>query len=196
MLSFFPEEAPAKVSKNLAAMRVRDLLTMTTGHAKDATHRTRTQKEGNWVKGFLALPVRYRPGTHFVYNSAATYMLSAIIQKLTGMTLLDYLTPRLFEPLEIKNPTWETCPMGVNTGGWGLKIRTEDIACFGQMYLQKAPGMGARFSRLTGLPRRQPARFPTGTSRTAIGHRATVINSGAADITSTAGTVLLASIVS
>ncbi len=142
VLSFFPEEAPAKVSKNLAAMRVRDLLTMTTGHAKDATHQTTTQKEGNWVKGFLALPVRYRPGTHFVYNSAATYMLSAIIQKLTGMTLLDYLTPRLFDPLEIKNPTWETCPKGVNTGGWGLKIRTEDIACFGQMYLQNGAWHG------------------------------------------------------
>lgn len=136
VLSFFPDETPPRVSKNLAAMRVRDLLTMTTGHAKDATQRTISQKEGNWVKGFLELPVRYRPGTHFVYNSTATYMLSAIIQKLTGMTLLDYLTPRLFEPLGIENPTWETCPKGINVGGWGLVIRTEDIACFGQMYLQ------------------------------------------------------------
>ncbi len=142
VLAFFPEEVPAKVSKNLAAMRVRDLLTMTTGHAKDATRRTTAQKEGNWVKGFLALPVRYRPGTHFVYNSTATYMLSAIIQKLTGVTLLEYLTPRLFEPLGIEDPTWETCPRGVNTGGWGLKIRTEDIACFGQMYLENGVWRG------------------------------------------------------
>ena len=142
VLSFFPEDAPAKVSKNLAAMRVRDLLTMTTGHAKDATPRTTAQNEGNWVKGFLALAVRYRPGTHFVYNSAASYMLSAIIQKLTGQTLLDYLTPRLFEPLGIKNPTWESCPRGINVGGWGLMIRTEDIACFGQMYLQKGEWQG------------------------------------------------------
>jgi len=64
-------------------------------------------------------------------------MLSAIVQKVTGTTLLQYLTPRLFEPLGIENPTWEVCPRGINTGGWGLSIRTEDIARFGQMYLQK-----------------------------------------------------------
>ena len=144
VLSFFPEDAPAKVSPNLAAMRVRDLLSMSTGHAKDATGRATHKKEGNWVKGFLSLPVRYAPGTHFVYNSAATYMLSAIVQKLTGMTLLDYLRPRLFEPLGIDNPTWESCPRGINTGGWGLSVRTEDIARFGQLYLQKGVWKGQR----------------------------------------------------
>jgi len=142
VVDFFPEETPAKVSKNLAAMRVRDLLTMTTGHSKDATQRTVAQKEGNWVKGFLSIPVRYRPGTHFVYNSAATYMLSAIVQKLTGMTMLDYLTPRLFEPLGIDVSAWDSCPRGINIGGWGLKLKTEDIACFGQMYLQKGAWRG------------------------------------------------------
>jgi CubicO group peptidase (beta-lactamase class C family) len=144
VLSFFPEAAPAKVSKNLAAMRVRHLLSMSTGHAKDATDRTTHRKDGNWVKGFLSLPVRYTPGTHFVYNSAATYMLSAIVQKLTSMTVLAYLTPRLFEPLGIENPTWETCPRGINTGGWGLNVRTEDIARFGQLYLQKGMWHGLR----------------------------------------------------
>jgi CubicO group peptidase (beta-lactamase class C family) len=137
VLDFFQEDAPAKISKNLAKMSVHDLLSMSTGHAKDATGSARAQKDGNWAKGFLALPVRYPPGTHFVYNSAATYMLSAIIQKLTGTTLLEYLKPRLFDPLGIENPTWETCPRGINTGGWGLSIRTEDIARFGQLYLQK-----------------------------------------------------------
>lgn len=137
VVSFFPEDVPAKIGKNLADMRVRHLLSMTTGHIRDATGAAMTQKEGNWAKGFLALPVRHTPGTHFVYNTAATYMLSAIIQKLTGTTLLDYLTPRLFEPLGIENPTWETCPRGINTGGFGLNIKTEDIAHFGQLYLQK-----------------------------------------------------------
>ncbi len=144
VLSFFPEDAPVKVSPHLAAMRVRDLLTMTTGHAKDATGRAQTQKEGNWARGFLSLPARYAPGTHFVYNSAATYMLSAIVQKLSGMTLLDYLRPRLFEPLGIANPAWESCPRGINTGGWGLSVRTEDIARFGQLYLQKGVWQGQR----------------------------------------------------
>jgi hypothetical protein len=64
-------------------------------------------------------------------------MLSAIVQKVTGQTVMDYLMPRLFEPLGITDITFDTCPMGINTGGWGLSIRTEDIAKFGLLYAQK-----------------------------------------------------------
>ena len=137
IVSFFPESLPPKMSKNLEAMRVRHLLTMTTGHDVDATGPTRAQADGDWVRGFLALPVEHAPGAKFVYNSAATYMLSAIVQKLSGKRVLDYLTPRLFEPLGIEGPTWESCPKGIDTGGWGLSIKTEDIARFGQLCLQK-----------------------------------------------------------
>ncbi|MEJ0104826.1 MAG: serine hydrolase [Bacteroidota bacterium] len=139
--SFFPDETPKDASKNLQAMRIRDLLSMNTGHNDDATGRMR-QDTISWVKGFLSLPVEHKPGTHFVYNSAATYMLSAIIQKTTGKTLLDYLTPRLFEPLGIQYPAWESSPAGISTGGWGLKIRTKDIAQLGQLYLQKGMWQG------------------------------------------------------
>lgn len=142
VLSFFPGDAPATVSENLAAMRVRHLLTMSTGHDTDATGAATSDPDGNWVRGFLADPVTHVPGTHFVYNSAATYMLSAIVQKLTGMTVLDYLTPRLFQPLGIVGATWEKCPKGINTGGWGLSIKTEDIARFGQMLLHKGQWQG------------------------------------------------------
>jgi CubicO group peptidase (beta-lactamase class C family) len=139
--SFFPDETPKDASGNLQAMRIRDLLSMNTGHNNDATDRMR-QDTISWVKGFLSLPVEHKPGTHFVYNSAATYMLSAIIQKTTGKTLLDYLTPRLFEPLGILQPTWETSPGGISIGGWGLKVRTKDIAQLGQLYLQKGMWQG------------------------------------------------------
>lgn len=135
VISFFPDDLPQAVDPNLAKMRVRDLLTMSSGHAEDTTDRI--QKHHDWVKAFLALPVENEPGTHFVYNSGATYMLSAIIQKVAGMKLIDYLQPRLFAPLEIQDPTWENSPEGINTGGWGLSIKTEDIARFGQLYLQK-----------------------------------------------------------
>jgi hypothetical protein len=101
-------------------------------------------REDNWPRVFLSLPVEYQPGTWFVYNTAATYMLSAIITKLTGAPLLDYLRPRLFDPLGIENPTWETDPRGVNIGGTGLHIKTEDIARLGQMYLQKGMWQGRR----------------------------------------------------
>jgi CubicO group peptidase (beta-lactamase class C family) len=137
VLSFFPDEAPADPGEQLAAMRVRHLLSMSTGHHDDTTIALRGAEDGDWAHAFLAQPVTHTPGTYFVYNSGATYMLSAIIQRVTGTTLLDYLRPRLLEPLGIADATWETCPRGINTGGWGLNITTADIARFGQLYLQE-----------------------------------------------------------
>jgi CubicO group peptidase (beta-lactamase class C family) len=137
VVSFFPEEKPADIGQNLAAMRIKDLLTMTTGHEKDTIGPLLGETECCWVKRFLSLPVEREPGTFFLYNTGATYMLSAILQKVTKTTLLDYLTPRLFKPLDIKGADWETDPDGIDTGGFGLRLTTEDIAKFGQLYLQK-----------------------------------------------------------
>ena len=138
VLKFFPDDAPKEPSKNLKAMRVSDLLRMSTGHQVEPA---RTM-DRPWTKSFLAQSVPHKPGTHFLYNTSATYMLSAIVQKVTGTTLLDYLRPRLFDPLGIENPTWETSPQGISAGGYGLSIRTEDIARFGQLYLQKGKWNG------------------------------------------------------
>jgi CubicO group peptidase (beta-lactamase class C family) len=138
VLKFFPENAPAEPSSNLKAMRVSDLLRMSTGHQ---TEPKRTPEEP-WTRTFLLHPVPFKPGTHFLYNTSATYMLSAIVQKVTGMTVLDYLKPRLFEPLGIDHPTWDASPQGITIGGYGLSIRTEDIARFGQLYLQKGKWQG------------------------------------------------------
>ena len=137
VLSFFPEAAPKRPSANLSAMRVRHLLTMTSGHAKDTLERVHRPGTRDWVKALLALPVDEEPGSRFVYNSGASYLLSAIVQKACGQRLLDYLTPRLFTPLGIEGATWDRCPRGVDTGGWGLWLRTEDIAKFGQLLLAK-----------------------------------------------------------
>lgn len=133
VVSFFPDDLPAAPSANLKAMRIRDLLTMNTGHHDEVNWREAT----HWAKAFLEHPVPHKPGTHFRYNTPATYMLSNIVQKVTGETVLDYLTPRLFEPLGIDKPTWEASPQGVSIGGYGLYLKTEDIAKFGQLYLQQ-----------------------------------------------------------
>ncbi|HLJ97527.1 MAG TPA: serine hydrolase, partial [Gemmataceae bacterium] len=133
ILKFFPDDVPAEPSRNLRAMRVRDLIRMSTGQQTEP-QRTPAQP---WTRSFLAHPVPFKPGTHFLYNTSATYMLSAIVQKATGQTLLDYLRPRLFEPLGIEKPTWEASPQGISAGGYGLSIRTEDIAKFGELYRQK-----------------------------------------------------------
>lgn len=142
VLSFFPEEASGAPDANLQAMRVRHLLSMSTGHDQDASARTFSQR--NWVEAFLSLPVEHEPGTHFCYNTAATYMLSAILQKVTGEKLLAYLRPRLFAPLGIANATWTSCPLGINTGGFGLSVKTEDIVRFGLLYLNKGVWAGKR----------------------------------------------------
>jgi CubicO group peptidase (beta-lactamase class C family) len=138
VLKFFPEDAPENPPDKLKAMRVRDLLTMSTGHETEP----KFTPDMPWVKTFLAHPVPHKPGAHFLYNSPGSHMLAAIVGKVTGQTVLDYLKPRLFEPLGIENPEWGASPQGNTLGGWGLKVRTEDIAKFGQLYLQKGQWNG------------------------------------------------------
>jgi CubicO group peptidase (beta-lactamase class C family) len=137
LISQFPDDLPETVSENLAKVRIRHLMSMSTGQEVDTMSFMFERPDLNWVKGFFTAPFLREAGTHFVYNTGATYMLSALIQKKTGQTLIEFLTPRLFEPLGIENPTWESCPLGINTGGFGLSIKTDDIAKFGQLYLQK-----------------------------------------------------------
>ncbi|MEW4490397.1 serine hydrolase [Thalassoglobus sp. JC818] len=138
VLDFFPESAPEEPSSNLKAMRVRDLLSMSAGHQDEVNLRN----ESDWIKAFLAHPVPHKPGTHFRYNTPATFMLSAILQKVTGETVVEYLRPRLFEPLGIQFPQWDANPQGISIGGYGLYLRTEDIAKFGQLYLQRGKWNG------------------------------------------------------
>lgn len=134
VVSYFPEECVSP-SKNLSKMKIKHLLSMNTGHIVDTTDFFFGREDGNWVKAFFGVPVEKEPGTHFLYNTGATYMLSVILQKITGEKLIDYLQTRLFNPLAITGASWETCPMGYNTGGFGLRVKTEDIAKFGQLYL-------------------------------------------------------------
>ncbi len=148
VLSFFPEDAPPHPSAYLKAMRVRDLLIMSSGQDSntvahlDLAMRNAARSGEDMVKAFLAAPVSCKPGTLFIYNTPGTYALSAIVQEVTGETEFDYLKPRLFEPLGIENPTWDASPQGITWGGVGLNIRTEDIARFGLLYLQKGKWNG------------------------------------------------------
>jgi CubicO group peptidase (beta-lactamase class C family) len=140
IIDFFPDKLPAEVSDNLKAMTVRDLLTMTCGH--DVEPSSRGSQEVDWVQAFLAHPVVHKPGTFYLYNSLGTYVLSAIVQQVTGEKVVDYLNSRLFEPLHIDKPKWEESPQGINCGGWGLYLKTEDLAKMGQLLLQKGKWNG------------------------------------------------------
>jgi CubicO group peptidase (beta-lactamase class C family) len=135
VISFFPDEIPEEPSWQLKELRIKDLLTMNTGHRQEP--RIFRGSNDNFVKAFFEAEIEFMPGTHFLYNTAATYILSAILQKVSGEKLVDFLEPRLFNPLNIKKPVWDECPMGINIGGFGLNITTEDIAKLGQLYLQR-----------------------------------------------------------
>ena len=147
VIGFFPDELPSNVSSNLAAMQVKHLLMMGSGHGSEALFGSGfsiTNRTQNWVRTILSRPVEFPPGSHFTYNNGATYLLSAIVRKVTGQTVLDYLTPRLFAPLGIEDADWEQSPQGINSGGFGLRVKTEDIAKLGQLYLQKGVWKGRR----------------------------------------------------
>ncbi len=144
VISFFPDKVPAQVSPYLAELEIRHLLTMSVGH--DAMKVNEAVRLGtasaDWISHFLTAPVTQQPGSEFDYSSQATYMVSAIIQKVTGEKVIDYLYPRLFRPLGIVGATWEDSPQGINCGGWGLFIKTEDLAKAGQFILQKGKWNG------------------------------------------------------
>lgn len=141
IVSFFPDKLPKEQSENLKAMTVRDLLTMSCGHDVEPSFRN-AKPDQDWVEVFLAHPVVHKPGTFYLYNSLGTYVLSAIVQQVTGEKVVDYLNSRLFEPLHIDKPKWEESPQGINTGGWGLWLKTEDLAKMGQLLLQKGEWNG------------------------------------------------------
>ncbi|AOS46469.1 6-aminohexanoate-dimer hydrolase [Lacunisphaera limnophila] len=145
LATFFPDEMPAAASENQKNLRLRDLLMMSTGqHKEDVDAINVMAPDGSGTRQFLAAPVKQKPGTLFYYNTPATFMLSATLQKVTGETLRDYLIPRLFAPLGIATPEWDLTPQGYNFGGSGLHLRTEDIAKFGQLLLQRGEWNGRR----------------------------------------------------
>ena len=117
-------------------------------------------------------------------------MLSAIVQRLTGQRVVEFLGPRLFEPLGIEAPTWETSPEGIDAGGWGLSARTADIARFGQLYLQGGAWQGQQLVQRAWVDAATALQVPNAprATRTRTGSRATATSSGAAATAPTGAT--------
>ncbi len=138
-------------------LTVRHLLTMTTGASfNEAAMLT----ERDWVKGYLN--GTFSPGT-FSYNSLNSYILSAIVQEKTGQRLSEYLTPRLFSPLGIDEFFWETCPMGIDKGGWGLYLCPEDMAKIGVLVMQNGVWKGKQLISRAFLQNAAHTQTATGT---------------------------------
>src|SRR5512137_1135400 len=134
VVSFFPYSMPDTIGNNMKELTVGNLLTMSVGQDPAAMG---AGAEEDWITAFLKNEPVHKPGTVFRYNNMATFMLSAIIQQVTAETLFDYFTPRIFHPLNIHGIDWDKNPQGINLGMIGLRLRTEDLAKFGQLLLQK-----------------------------------------------------------
>ena len=136
LIDLLPEYAPAEPQENLKKVTVKNLLTMNSGQEIDPLYTlNREDSTLNWIKNFMEQPFLHEPGTWYAYNSTGTYLLSAIVQKKTGEKVLDYLMPRLFDKLNITPDHWDEHD-GINAGGWGLYLKTEDLAKMGQLLLQ------------------------------------------------------------
>ena len=141
LIDIFPGMVSSTQAKILKGHTVRHLLTMSTG---SRFNEVGSVLDGSWARMFMESIPKFEAGSAFEYNSINSYMLAAIVAKRTGMSLTEFLTPRLFEPLGIARHEWEKCPEGVEKGGWGLSLTMQDAAKIGQLYLNGGVWNGRR----------------------------------------------------
>jgi len=128
---------------NLMKMTVKNLLTMQCGHEFETSGKVWRSIKTSWIDEFCKIPVKFVPGTKTVYTSAASYMLSAIVTETTGLTMQDYLTPRLFEPMNMIPSKWDVHPAdNVTAGGNGLTWKVSDSLKLSMIYTQKGKWNG------------------------------------------------------
>lgn len=129
----FDDVCPALSRRLLRKLTVEHLLTMT---ASITFNEASSQAAEDWVRGYLSSPGISEQGKKFSYNSLNTYLLAAAVVKVTGRSLCDYLQERLFTPMGIHDYHWDTCPRGIEKGGWGLYMLPEDLAKLGLLVQQ------------------------------------------------------------
>lgn len=141
----FEDKLPANPDPRLYDLTIRHLLTMSDGSEEGyLSYNYSYPCIPDCAAHYFSQPRTFVPGEGFAYNNGAPYLLSAIITKKTGLSLRDYLIPRLFDVLEIGNPQWFACPQGINTAGSDLHLTTEEIARFCQMVLDGGVYNGTR----------------------------------------------------
>ncbi|MBD5785407.1 beta-lactamase family protein [Cellulosimicrobium terreum] len=84
--------------------------------------------DGAWLDSYFEVPPTHPPGTAFTYDTSAAYVLAALVERVSGTTLADYLRPRLLDPLGISHDLrFRTGPDGYSHGGSGLVCRADDL---------------------------------------------------------------------
>jgi CubicO group peptidase (beta-lactamase class C family) len=144
VISHFPEFAADVTDPRSAAMKIRHVAAMASGHTGETLMEALGRDRQEPVRGFLLTPPDQDPGTIFAYNQPCTYTLGSIVQRNAGMPLTSYLRPRLFDPLGIGHVGWHLFPPGRQQGFSGLFARTEDVAKLGLLYLQQGQWEGTQ----------------------------------------------------
>ena len=136
VLSFFPELEAEVTDPRSRAIRVRDVLAMASGHSAETIDRARELDPVDMVRGFLLLPPEQEPGSVFAYNQPCTFAAAAIVQRVSGLPLTEYLRPRLLDPLGIGEVAWIRDASDREIGYSGMHTTTEAAAALGQLHLQ------------------------------------------------------------
>lgn len=137
------DSLPGGYDPRLHDVKLRHLLSMSSGLDPMSDRRSlRARKD--WARTVLGHRVLHEPGSRFHYNTLGTYLAGRMVAARTGLSLRDYLMPRLFEPLGIARPQWDCCPMGYNTAGFGLHLSCLDIARAAQLLLNRGVWQGRR----------------------------------------------------
>lgn len=137
VMDYFPEVAVANNDDRKQSITLEHLLTMSSGlEWSDDTNLNDMTQTQDWVQYALDRPMAAAPGEQFTYNSGAPTVLTAILQKTTGKSPLEFATTNLFGPLGISDIYWATTPTGLETGGWGIQMTPRDLAKFGYLYLR------------------------------------------------------------
>ena len=138
----FADRIPAEPSENLKKMKLRHVLSMNTGHDQDTMPAMARAEDA--IDAFFAQAPACEPGSRFLYNNGATCLLSCLVQRITGMSELDFLTARLFTPLGLEGIWWNTVASGQNEGCAGIHISADDILTFGRFLLNRGVWNGKR----------------------------------------------------
>jgi CubicO group peptidase (beta-lactamase class C family) len=176
-LSFFPQFRDI-AAEGAEAITVTDLLQMRAGHENTLFTTVEAPHEPNrdWAEAFFRRPLIHPAGTVFLYDNGCTYMLSRIVEAVSGQTLRDYLMPRLFSPLGISNPQWHTCPGGHTLGAIGLYLTTEEFSRLGILLLQEGRWedkqiVPASYIRLAATDLVEAQGFPDAENRQGYGYQ-------------------------
>ncbi|MGW0649219.1 serine hydrolase domain-containing protein [Streptomyces umbrinus] len=128
---YFSEASPDKKT-----ITIRHMLTMRSGldWTEDSTE-SRVEKTSNWVRSILGRELVSAPGTTYNYSSGNTHVVSAVLQKATGMSTCQFAHQYLFGPMGITAEHWGRDPQGVFSGGYNVYLTPREMAKFGLLYL-------------------------------------------------------------